>query len=170
MSLHDDLKANARPDQPMVLKLPHGPEVDLLTLELPVIHRLAQYGARPWVQDAIAGLEKEMKAEGATDADIAAAKRAEQEARWAAILDGTVGTRTGGPRVRGIDKVIRDIAVDRLRAGAARFGQKLPKGEAYQKIVNAYISKHIVELRAEAERRMAEVEFFAEAIMELLGE
>lgn len=164
---NEAVKAAHRDETAITIALPHGVNVDLGTLDIAAIGRLAQYGARQWVQDAVAGLAKEMKAEGASDADIEAAKVAEMEARWAAILDGTVGTRSGGPRVRGVEKIMRDVAVERIRAGAAKLGKKLPKGEEYQSLVTAYVAKHSDALRAEAERRMAEGS--EEDLSDLLG-
>lgn len=153
-SLNESFKSSARPTEPLEVSLPHGPKVDLMELTLDTVHRLAQYGARQWIQDSIAGMAKEMKGEGADEDAIKAALVAEQEARWQSIVDGTVGTRSTGPRVRGVERVIRDVALENIKSVLGKLNKKLPKGQELQDMLAKYISANKESLTAEANRRM----------------
>lgn len=171
-TLTESFKNASRPTEPLEVSLPHGPKVDLMELTLDTVHRLAQYGARQWVQDSIAGMAKEMKGEGADEDAIKAALVAEQEARWQSIVDGTVGTRSTGPRVRGVERIIRDVALEEMRSVMGKLNKKLPKGQELQDTLAKYIRANEAKLRGEAERRMASTaitEDEAKALAESMG-
>lgn len=99
--------------------------------------------------------------EGKSDDEIADMTREARQSRFDSIVAGTVGHRVGGPRVRGVDKITRDVALERLVAIAAAKGKALPKGkgsaEKIGKLVDMYLSDEgrAADCRAEAERRHA---------------
>lgn len=107
-----------------------------------------------------AAFSKEEK-EGKTEAEVEAMATEKRQARFDNIVAGTVGHRAGGPRVRGVDKIVRDVALERLTAVAAAKGKALPKGkgaaEKVNKLVDLYLSDEgrAADCRAEAERRHA---------------
>lgn len=78
--------------------------------------------------------------------------------RWSAIMEGNPPSIGGpsGPRLRGIDAIMRDIAIERIKAAAARKGTKLPaKSSDLADLVAKVLGKYGADIRAEAERRMA---------------
>lgn len=75
-------------------------------------------------------------------------------AKFNAILDGTISTRTVGPRVRGIDKVMRDVAKAWVLEAVAKAKMETPKAAALATLVDKYLAKYADKVRAEAERRM----------------
>lgn len=97
------------------------------------------------------------------------AKRAE---KLEAIFQGTLGTRTAsGPRAMGIDKVMREVALETLRSTAAAKKVKLPtKAEGINKLIDNYLAKHEAVARAEAERRMEQQASAAELDDDILGD
>lgn len=63
-------------------------------------------------------------------ADEKSAKQAELvEAAHKALLDGTIGTRTGGPKLDPITKATRDIAAAEVAKVLKAGGHKVPKGK-----------------------------------------
>ena len=123
---------------------------------------LLAYGWAKSLQDSVAGRKKALMAGDAEkeiaplDEDEADAKLVEMMTKRAqAICDGEVGHRAGGPRISKLDRVMRTVAAEIIRAAAAAKGKKLPKGDAYQALVSAYVAKNEAAVKAEAERRMA---------------
>mgnify|MGYP003408133430 CR=1 FL=1 len=117
---------------------------------------LLQYGFAQSLQDCVAGLAKEMREKGDLPETSEKAIESAMAERSAAILAGTVGHRVGGPRLSGLDKTVRDIAVEHIRAALATKKLSAPKGEAWQALVAAYTKKHSETLVPLAEARMAE--------------
>lgn len=120
---------------------------------------LLQYGWAKSLQDSVAGRKKALLAGDdetpALTEDEAEAKLVEiMTKRAEAIVAGEVGQRAGGPRLTKIDRVMRNVAAEIVKAAAAKKGRKLPKGEAYQTLISAYIAKNEAAVREEAERRM----------------
>ena len=126
-----------------------------------------QYGGHQSVQDSIAGLGK--KIDDAKDANGEpkfgdAGKKvilhATARERFDAIMAGEVGSRVGGPRAKGIDKLVAEIAWDAIVAKANALGKAsaLPKDAAGRKgMVEKYLADpdRAESARAEAERRLA---------------
>lgn len=100
--------------------------------------------------------------EGKSESEIADMARAARQKRFNAIIDGTVGSSgPRGPRRRGIDAVMAEIAEAAIRqAPKIVSGEvKWPEGKGAAATiagwVRAYIAKNESTVRAEAERRMA---------------
>jgi hypothetical protein len=152
------------------VKLSTGKTVEFDTDDMSekAIRYLMEYGVRQCLNDSIAGLRKELKDEGTDEAEITDQLNDAIDERWASVLDGTVGTRASGPRLRGLDAFIRDVAVDEIKANAAKLDMKLPKGEEYTKFRDAYIAKHRERLTPIAQERMDAVTAGAEDAAALL--
>lgn len=125
---------------------------------------LLAYGWAKSLQDSVAGRKKALMAGDAVahppvppmTEDEAEAKLVEIMTKRAdAIVAGEVGSRSGGPRITKLERVMRNVAAEIIKAAAAKAGKKLPKGEAWQTLVSSYVAKHEDAVREEAERRMA---------------
>lgn len=109
----------------------------LLTRIAPAgITYLLTYGLNKSLQDSVAGLAKAVREDEANkgltdeamDKAIATALQDAMAKRFAKILTGEVGSGGGrGPQLRGIDKVLFDVAEEWLTAAAAKAGKKLPE-------------------------------------------
>lgn len=122
---------------------------------------LVQYGFKQSMQDSIAGYEKKLADEKNEDGtakytkdEITQAVIDRQSARFDDILAGEVGTRTGAPRLSGIEKIMRDVARETIKAAAVAKGMKVPTGETMTKFAEQYVAKHEAKVRAEAQRRL----------------
>lgn len=139
-------------------------------VDLPLLSDVArnyflQYGVRQSLQDSVAGLAKEMADDNDVSenplskselaAAIAAAELAAVTDRYNSAMIGAIGNRATGPRVRGIDKVMRDLAIARVRAVATAQQKKMPTGEKLAKFVATVLAKNGDAIRAEAEAIMA---------------
>ena len=132
---------------------------------------LLQYGFAKSLQDSVGGMRKELatpdeSGKVMSESEIEAELNAAMQERFDDILKGEVGTRTQGPRLRGIDKVKFDIAVEELKAafGTKKLAWPTGKGSAeiIGKYVAAFLAKHDDRVTKEANRRMktqANVEF-----------
>lgn len=107
-----------------------------------------------------AAFSKEEK-EGKSDDEVEAMAVTKRNVRFANIVNGTVGSRVGGPRAKGIDLYIRDIADKLIAAKAAERGAKLPSGKGAAEKMAAFRAKLLsnetvaAKVRADAERAMA---------------
>ena len=124
---------------------------------------LLQYGFAKSLQDCVAGMRKDLATpdeNGAvlSEEAIEAALNETMQERFDDILKGEIGTRTTGPRLRGIDKVKFDIAVEELKAafGVKKLAWPNGKGsaEVIGKYVSAFLAKHDDRVTKEANRRM----------------
>lgn len=94
---------------------------------------------------------------GADNADEA---KARFDKKLAAIVDGTIGVRSGGGGVSELTKVCRSVAREMLRAAFAKAGKKygdftaLSVAEQNEKL-DAIIEKHREHVEAEAKKRIA---------------
>ena len=73
-----------------------------------------------------------------------------------ALLNGTVGTRSGGPKLKGIDRLIRIVAEEHLRAYAAKKNLKVPaKKDQLDPMVEKFmgVAVYADAVKAEAQRR-----------------
>ena len=150
------------------------------------IEYLLQYGMSKSLQDSASGcikvmtsLHEKINLGTATDAESKAFTNASQEipagvnwetgaefaeavaqarkdARLEKILQGLMDVGTTGPRLKGIDAVIRDVAIAALRKAYAKAKLTWP---TETKVVNLqvqrYLEKNLDKARAEAERQMA---------------
>lgn len=125
---------------------------------------LIQYGFAQSLQDAIAGKGKAfaetMDEDGNrkyNDAEVKVMVYDLQKARLDAIMEGKVGHRTQGPRAKGLDKVMAEIAWETIVAAAAKVGKSLPKKASEQApIIANYLAKYGEKTKAAAEARMAD--------------
>ena len=124
---------------------------------------LLQYGFAKSLQDSVAGMRKDLATPDEnsvvlSEEAIEAALNETMQERFDDILKGEVGTRTTGPRLRGIDKVKFDIAVEELKAafGVKKLAWPTGKGsaEVIGKYVSAFLAKHDDRVTKEANRRM----------------
>lgn len=120
---------------------------------------LIQNGFKQSMADCVAGKAKAMRDEGEDEAEIASALFDKRKARFDAIFAGEVSSRTVGPRLKGVEKVMAEIAVEKLQNAASKKGIKWPSGkgaaEWIKERVDAYLVKHGVAVRLAAEERMA---------------
>lgn len=124
---------------------------------------LVQYGFAQSLQDSVAGYAKRLrddKEHPLTDDEIAAKVSEKMAERFADIVAGEVGIRSGAPRLSGVEKIMRDVAREAIKAQVVALnatGKKLtmPTGEKLGELVEKYIAKHADAVKAEAERRMA---------------
>lgn len=126
---------------------------------------LLQYGFAKSLQDCVAGMRKELATPGEdgkvlSEAEIEAELNATMAERFDDILKGEVGTRTTGPRLRGIDKVKHEIACEELKSafGVKKLAWPNGKGsaETIAVLVGKFLAKHDTRVTKEAERRMAQ--------------
>lgn len=129
---------------------------------------LLQYGLAQSMQDAIAGFAKKLDeakigGEG-PDAEEPKYSAVEKKVmmhdrlkeRLDAIMSGDVGHRAQGPRVKGVEKIMREYAQEVLVNAARAKGVTLPKkSDAMNLLIDQYLAKHGDAARVEAERRMA---------------
>lgn len=160
------------------LILTHGDNITLPVANLSntSLSYLLQYGFTQSLQDAVAGVAKATKdaiandraaavkaIDGATTdmtderlVEIAVANKT--AARLTAIREGTVGTRRVGPRKTGVESIAWDIAVDEIKALAAKAGKKLPaKAADFNPMVEKYLTKHGDRIGKLATKRLAEL-------------
>lgn len=153
------------------------------------VYYLMQNGFKQSMADSIAGYEKELKREGLfekpsdpnsaaieggtrtyDDSEVRDLILAELNDRFAKILSGDVGLGSTGPRLRGIDAIMRDIAVAELKnAYATNKTLTMPKGDKWAELVARYTAKNDARIRAEAETRQ-NVAASGSDIADLLGD
>lgn len=160
-----------------------GPDTSLVFSDLPFASQvyLAQYGLNKALQDAASGtIKAATDAYNGTDEAAAKARKkyydaididsndyndagkyaeavalAQKNARLADILSGDVSVGTTGPRLRGIDAVMFDVAIERLRVAFGNANKKFPETAAeVRRIAGLYVAKYDGDVRAEAKRRM----------------
>lgn len=92
--------------------------------------------------------------------DEAALARLADEKRAAmvqAVKDGTIATRVGGPKLRGFDAILRDVAEEMLKAAYAKKRVALPKGDAWKAKVQDAMANS-AKVKEEAERRFTDTD------------
>jgi len=145
------------------LVLRHGDwELRASTASPATLAYLLQNGFNQSMVDS-AALGKEDK-EGLSDDEVKALVNDKKQKRFENIVAGTVGTRVGGPRAVGIDKIMNDVAIERLKAILiTQKGLKWPSGKGAAEKIAAFVTKYMgdaaraSDVRAEAERRMSQV-------------
>lgn len=151
--------------------------VDANTLPAKAVHYLLSNGFTQSMTDA-AAFTKEQKAkfveEGAkeghdAETSVANAAKAARDKRFAAILAGEVGVRAVGPRLPQIDRVMRDIAEEMLRAIAAERQVAMPKGDVLKAALDKILAKHADVIRTKAQARMDESKAMADDLGDILG-
>lgn len=122
---------------------------------------LLSYGWSQSLQDSVAAVKSKAKKDGKSDEEIDTLVASTMSDRANAILTGTIGVRgPGAPRLSEIDREIRKIGEEAMRAMAKGSNVKLPdrkteKGKAdYDALFGMFLSTYSAEWTAEAERRI----------------
>lgn len=95
----------------------------------------------------------------ATDEEIEAVSNQYRVVAFDALLNGTIGTRAGGPKLKGLDRLIHLVAVEQITALAASRNAKMPSGKGSADKVSAMVAKWLsdegraAKVREEAQRR-----------------
>jgi hypothetical protein len=147
----------------------HGRRValrDVATNPKAVMYML-QNGFSQSVTDA-AAFTKEQKA-GKSDDEIAAMANDARDKRVAAILGGTIGARVGGAKLPPVERVMREVAEERLKAIAVTRGVAMPKNvkggvQTLTLALDKILARDPDGIRAEAETRIASAKANASAI------
>lgn len=146
--------------------------VALANLSPEIILALAQHGFKQKLGDA-AAMTKEEK-EGFSDD---AAREAHVAGRRADIVTNLLAGKfsaggNSGPRLRGVEAVMHEIAVEVIRGAYASRGLKWPTGKGAAEIIRdlagKYIAKNETTVRAEAIRRMEAAKAQDAVLAELL--
>ena len=145
---------------PAGLVLTYGQwSIDAATASPAALAYCLQNGFHQSMVDA-AAFSKEEK-DGKSDSEVEAMAVEKRSARFDNIVAGTVGHRAGGPRAKGIDLYIREIADKLIAAKAAEKGAKLPSGKGAAEKMAAFRERllavpHVAaDIRAKAEAAMA---------------
>jgi hypothetical protein len=93
---------------------------------------------------------------------------AKRKSRHEAILSGDVGAVVGS-RATPIEKFMRDVAIERIKAIATAKGVKMPKGDVLKAAIEKVQAKQSADIRAEAEARMSAAKASSEDLGDLLG-
>jgi hypothetical protein len=148
----------------------HGYEAEAASLLPTTAAYLLQNG---WTQahgDAKAVTAKDT--EGMSEDEVKALKAERLAAKHDAIMAGTVGTRNGGPRLVGIDKMIQIVAMEEVVAWAASKGKKLPTGKGAAEKLRASVESYMAnatraeKVRAKAQERIDSQKQAVEALGE----
>ncbi len=119
---------------------------------------LLQYGFAQCLQDMSAAqirAQAERKGLEMTTQEVTEALEARRAAKVENLLNGTIFVRkAGAPRSTSFDKLVAQIAKERLTAAVLKKGVALPKGDAYHTLYEAFMAKRGDEVRAEAQRRL----------------
>lgn len=147
----------------------HGHELtaDMLAAMVPAgVAYLLANGFSQSITDA-AAFTKDQKAGKSQDelVNMAAEKRL---ARFDAIMKGEVGHRVGA-RGTPIERVMKDIAIERIRVIAATKGVPMPKKDVLAAAVEKVLARQGDDIRAEAEARIASAKGAASAADDILG-
>lgn len=111
----------------LVLKY-EGWSLDAATASPVTLAYCLQNGFHQSMVDA-AAFSKEDKA-GKSEAEVTDMANVKRDKRFAAICDGKVNSRVGGPRAKGLDKYIIEAANKAIAAFAAKSGKfKMPDGK-----------------------------------------
>lgn len=90
-----------------------------------------------------------------TEAQAVEAKAHEQRTkRFADILAGSVGFGGGGPKLPQIDRVMRDIAEEQIRAAVVKMGKAMPKGDNLKTLVDKRLAVAGDAIRTQAQARI----------------
>ena len=128
--------------------------------------RMAVKAFNELMQDSTAFSKKDL--EGKTDAEIATMRKQAMDARFNSILTGEFRVGGGGARLPAIDRVVQDIATERLKAIAAAKGVAMPKGDVLKSALAKIIAKDESGIRAEAQARIDEAKGLAESLGDIL--
>lgn len=123
-------------------------------------------GFKQSMTDASA-MTKEQKAKAHADAvaanpgvEISEAQAVEAKAheqrtkRFADILAGTVGFGGGGPKLPQVDRVMREIAEEQIKAAVVKMGKAMPKGDNLKTLIDKRLAVAGDAIRTAAQARI----------------
>jgi hypothetical protein len=142
-------------------------DVSTLTGNPAALAYLLQNGYSQSMTDA-AAFTKEQKA-GKSEAEVAEMAHKARQARHDAIIAGTIGARVGGAKLPPVERVMREVAEERLKAIAVTRGVAMPKNvkggaQTLTMALDKILSRDPDGIRAEAETRIASAKANASAI------
>ena len=135
-------------------------DVSIEVADLPIesLHILAQRGFTHVVGNEIAAKVTAYRAKNmrASDSEVTTFANAARKVKIAAMLNGTMTVReSSGPRLDGIERIMRELAIKGLRELAARKKAALPKeSAALLALVVKYTAKNEVTLREQAQDQL----------------
>lgn len=144
-------------------------EVAVTDLPAESLKILAQRGFTHVFGNECAAYKTRLVAKGKmTEDEISAAVVKWTETKFAALVDGTFTVRASGPRLSGIESLMKAIAkkwlinntglggaIIKVKALAAARGEILSKDEAFAHVLHVFSIKKADEIRAEAERQIS---------------
>lgn len=89
--------------------------------------------------------------------------------RFNDILAGNVGVGGGGPKLPQIDRVMRDIAEEQIRAAVVSKGMAMPKGDALKTLIEKRLSVAGDAIRTVAQGRIDAAKTTAAELDDILG-
>lgn len=143
---------------------------DLTSMSPKAVAYLVANGYKQSLTDS-AAFTKDQK-EGKSGADLDEMRSERYASRHAAILSGEVG-HVSGSRATGLEKVMRDVAIERIRAICVAKGKPMIKNapkdgpKNLDVAITAYTAKFGADVRAEAEARLAASKAAAEDVGDL---
>ena len=123
-------------------------------------------GYKQSLTDAAAFTKETKEGKSAAEVEVMATER--RAKRHEAILAGDVGAVVGS-RATPIEKFMRDVAIERIKAIATAKGVKMPKGDVLKAAVEKITAKQGDDIRAEAEARMSAAKAASADMADLLG-
>lgn len=150
----------------------HGHKLDaaaLAGMSAKAVSYLVANGYKQSLTDAAAFTKEQKDGKSAAEVEsMAAEKRA---ARHAAILAGEVGS-VGGTRATPLERFMRDVAEELIRAACVKKGVPMWKGtqltDGVKKLTSPEHPRY-ADIKAEAESRMAQAKGAAEDVEDILG-
>jgi len=149
----------------MIVKYGDSYEIDTDSLPEASVTALLQRGVNHYFGNEqaakVSNARKKAEADGEemTDDESEKLLAGFRDDAYQALLEGTIGTRAGGPKLRGLDKFVFDVAVSELRAVAAKRNAKWPSGkgaaEKVAKLVDAWLANatNATRVKTEAQRQ-----------------
>jgi hypothetical protein len=112
------------------MKVSYGDfELDTESISQKGVAYLLQYGLTQSLSDVIAGKAKKLKDDGLDDDAIESALHTAQQTRFEAIVNGEVGQGRSGPRAKGLDKVMFEVAEEALKVAFSAAKKPWPTGK-----------------------------------------
>lgn len=149
-----------------------------LTITKPLAYVIAN-GFKQSMTDAsaITKEQKEKLLKDATEAghdvtmeQVVEAHAIEQRAkRFADILAGSVGIGGGGPKLPQIDRVMREIAEEQIRAAVVAKGMAMPKGDSLKVLIDKRLSVAGDAIRTAAQGRIDSAKSMAAELDDILS-
>lgn len=168
--------AKSTEPKPIAIHLPHDFSIEshghqitaekLAGMSAKAVAYLVANGFNQSLTDA-AAFTKAQK-DGKSANEVAQMAEDARSKRFDAILAGEVGTRVGS-RATPIERIMADIAEERVRAIAVARGVPMPKKDVLKAAVAKVLERQGADIKAEAEARLAGAKAAADAAGDILG-